>query len=211
MNKVKIKEKARKLIKDNLWTIWKPTLVIMGINIVLSFIFGYIFPAREIYMSGSTIKYDFGIADIITSLFLGPLNVGLIVYILNFVRGKKFEIKDVFSKLNYVLPIWAVFALVSLFSTIGYILLLIPGVIITLMLSMTTYIMADGETKIMDTLKKSKEMTDGYKGDLLGFYFSFFGWILLCIVTLGIACIYVMPYMSVSMALYYEELKKLKN
>lgn len=38
---------------------------------------------------------------------------------------------------------------------------------------------------------------------------SFFGWYLLCALTFGIALVYVAPYVSVSEALYYEELKKI--
>lgn len=211
MNRVEIKEKAKKLISNNLWTIWKPLLIMFAINIVLSFILTSVFPTRSYYLFNSTIKYDVNIADSILTIILAPIYVGYIVYILNFIRGKKFDIKDLFSKMNYILPIWAVSLLVSLFTGIGTALLLIPGIIISLMLAMTNYVMADGETKIMDTLKRSKELTDGYKWDLFVFGLSFIGWILLCFITFGIAIIYVLPYINVSMALYYEELRKIKK
>ena len=47
--------------------------------------------------------------------------------------------------------------------------------------------------------------------DYFVFELSFFGWILLGLVTFGIAYIWVVPYMEVDNVMYYEELKKLKK
>lgn len=213
MNRKEIKEKAKKLITNNLWNLWKPLLIIIGVNIVLSMILSAVFPSREYfdYTSGKMIESYYNIGDSIGTILISPLYVGYIVYVLNFIRGKKFDIKDVFSKMNYVLPIWAVSFLVSLFTGIGLIFLIVPGIIISLMLAMTQYIMADGETKIMDTLKKSKELMNGHKSEYFMFGLSFIGWALLVGVTFGIAAIYVVPYVSVATSLYYEELIKLKK
>jgi uncharacterized membrane protein len=78
------------------------------------------------------------------------------------------------------------------------------------MFSMMEYIMADGEYNISATLKQSRKMMDGYKWDYFVFNLSFIGCIILSIMTIGILAIYTIPYMTVSKALYYEELKKLK-
>ncbi len=211
MNRVEIKEKAKKIISNNLWTIWKPLLIIIAINAVLSLIFTSVFPARDYYLFNSTISYQVNYADSILTIILAPLYIGYTLYVLNFIRGKKLDIKDIFSKMNYILPIWGVSILVSIFSSIGFALLIVPGIIISLMLAMTNYIMADGETGVIDTLKKSKELTDGYKWDLFIFGLSFIGWFLLVIITFGIAIIYVGPYLSVAYSLYYEELRKIKK
>lgn len=212
MNRVEIKEKAKKLISNNLWNIWKPLLIILAINIVLSLVLSAIFPTRDYYeYANDTVRSYYNIGDTIGSILLAPLYVGYIVYLLNFIRGKKFEIKDIFSKMNYVLPIWAVTFLASLFTGIGFVLLIVPGIILAMMFSMIQYIMADGETKIMETLKKSKDLMDGHKWDYFVFGLSFIGWFLLVAVTFGIAIIYVGPYVSVASCVYYEELKKLKK
>lgn len=51
------------------------------------------------------------------------------------------------------------------------------------------------------------EMTNGYKMDLFILGLSFIGWILLCCVTLGIAAIWVIPYMNATYANAYKSLK----
>ena len=67
-----------------------------------------------------------------------------------------------------------------------------------------------GHRVLLNTLvKKSKEMMLGYKNDYFLFMLSFTGWILFSILTLGIGLIYVIPYITVCQALYYEELKKI--
>ena len=60
----------------------------------------------------------------------------------------------------------------------------------------------------LEAIRKSKDMMTGNKWKLFCLYFRFIGWIILCIITLGLAGLYVGPYMSVSLAKFYEDLKK---
>ena len=50
-------------------------------------------------------------------------------------------------------------------------------------------------------------MTEGHKFDLFVLGLSFLGWALLCVITLGIAAIWVTPYMSATYANAYNLLK----
>ena len=47
----------------------------------------------------------------------------------------------------------------------------------------------------------------GNKGKLFCLYCRFIGWFILCIITLGLAGLYVGPYISVSCAKFYDDLK----
>lgn len=51
-------------------------------------------------------------------------------------------------------------------------------------------------------------MMRGNKGRLFVLYLSFFGWYLLVPLTLGIILIWLAPYLSTTVALFYEDLKK---
>jgi uncharacterized membrane protein len=59
----------------------------------------------------------------------------------------------------------------------------------------------------MDALRRSKDLTKGYKGRLFGLYLSFIGWAILCIFTLGIGYLWLVPYIKVAEANFYEGLK----
>ena len=65
----------------------------------------------------------------------------------------------------------------------------------------------DENISAMDAIRKSKEMMIGNKWKLFFLYFRFIGWIILCVITLGLAGLYVGPYMSVSCAKFYEDIK----
>ena len=50
-------------------------------------------------------------------------------------------------------------------------------------------------------------MMRGHKWELFVLGLSFFWWILLIVITFGLAAIYVVPYMHTTTANYYEKLK----
>ena len=51
-------------------------------------------------------------------------------------------------------------------------------------------------------------MMKGHKFDLFWLNFSFIGWIILSALTMGIAYVWLMPYMQTANAAFYQDLKK---
>lgn len=73
---------------------------------------------------------------------------------------------------------------------------------------MIFYIIADNNSiGAMEAIDKSKAMMDGYKWKYFYFALRFLGWALLCILTLGIGFLWLIPYMQVSMAKFYDDVK----
>ena len=199
MNRVKIKEEARKIMKGNIWNIILPFIVVGLIEALVLEIFG-----------GSTDNrlYTSSLSFLISCVF-APLTFGCVVYVLNFVRNKPYDLKLIFSFYPRFIYIFAMYFLVSLMTFAGMILLIVPGIILSIGCTMAPFIMADGEQDPVSSIKKSLAMMKGYKWDYFKFIISFIGWYLLMIPTFGFIIIYVGPYVTVSQVLYYEELKKL--
>ncbi|GHT57847.1 hypothetical protein FACS18945_2990 [Bacteroidia bacterium] len=87
-------------------------------------------------------------------------------------------------------------------------LLIIPGIIAAISYSMTFYIIADDPAiSAMDAINKSKKMMYGYKMKYFCLSLRFLGWALLCILTLGIGFLWLMPYIQVTFAKFYDDLK----
>jgi uncharacterized membrane protein len=63
----------------------------------------------------------------------------------------------------------------------------------------------------MEALNASRKMMNGHKARLFGLNLSFIGWCLLCILTLGIGYLWLGPYVSLSVANFYEDLKQSQN
>ncbi len=87
-------------------------------------------------------------------------------------------------------------------------LLVIPGIIKAYEYAIIPYILADDpEISSKDAFKKAKQMMNGNKWRLFKLEFSFIGWFVLCILTLGIGTFFLVPYLNAAMAEFYVELK----
>lgn len=195
MNRKEIKEKAKEMIRGKLWDIWKALLISM----IPMFIVNYTFE--------SGIEDPNAAISIFNLLFV-PLTIGVNAYILNFIREKSYNINSIWQYYKKFFPILATMVMYGLIVFGGLILFIIPGIILAFAYMMVPFLLADGEDNPIDVLKKSRIMMKGYKMDYFIFILSFIPWLLLIIVTLGIATIYVTPYITVSTAIYYDELKK---
>ncbi|MBP5233102.1 MAG: DUF975 family protein, partial [Planctomycetes bacterium] len=91
---------------------------------------------------------------------------------------------------------------------IGTCFLIVPGVFIWLMFFPALYLLVENpEMDWKTALTRAKDMMEGHKMELFMLTLSFIGWILLTIVTCGLAGFYVAPYMGQTFANYYLELK----
>ena len=74
---------------------------------------------------------------------------------------------------------------------------------------MNLYILANNpKIKIKKALSLSIKITNGYRGKLFLLDLSFFGWYLLCCLTLGIGLFFVLPYYSMTFSTACEFLRK---
>ncbi|MGA3084746.1 MAG: DUF975 family protein [Thermodesulfobacteriota bacterium] len=58
-----------------------------------------------------------------------------------------------------------------------------------------------------DGLRKSKAMMKGNRWKLFYFFWRFFGWFLLGILSLGIGFLWIMPYLQTTLTRFYDDLK----
>lgn len=203
MNIIEIKTLAKEKIQGNKWNIWQGCLVVIAVGII----FGFVQTLLGLDDGGvGSVIYN-----VIYSLAIAPLSVGLIKYCLDIERGKKFDLKDLFTSYKNIIPIIAVAILMYVIICIGFVLLIIPGIIASLALAMVYYIIADGEEDPVEAIKKSYYMTNGYKWNLCVLYLSFIGWIILACLTFGILFIWLYPYMIMTFTIYYDKLLELQK
>ncbi len=213
MDRKEIKERAKEFGFNNKWLIWKPILIVGLISAVINLVVGF--------LSGI-----FGIPDdsalnslltLLIELALLPMSVGLVSYLIQVVKGKKVDLKEtLLSKYQkeYLWKIISTTILANLIIMAMSLLLVIPGIIYALKYAMITFLLAEATSKELESeniRQKSSELMDGYKWDYFVFQLSFFGWGLLCALTLGILYIWVLPYMQTAEIMYFEELKKIKS
>jgi len=145
------------------------------------------------------------IASLIVS---GPLALGLAIFSLSISRNQDAKLEQIFQGFNNFGTALGASLLISLFIILWMLLLIIPGIIASISYSMTFYILADDNSiSAMDAIDKSKKMMDGYKWKYFCLGLRFFGWALLCVLTLGIGFLWLVPYMQISIAKFYDDVK----
>lgn len=88
-------------------------------------------------------------------------------------------------------------------------LLIIPGIIKSCSYALTPYVLKDNPELSYDAaISRSSVMMNGHKMQFFLLNLSFIGWGLLCILTLGIGFLFLMPYIYMSFAKFYESVKQ---
>ena len=96
---------------------------------------------------------------------------------------------------------------VSLILTFGYLLLFIPGIVLSYSYRLVPYLVTEQRSAgILDSLGESRRLMRGHKWRAFCLDLSFLGWILLGILTLGFGFLYVTPYMYAAQAAFAAEL-----
>jgi len=148
------------------------------------------------------------VGPIAALIISGPFALGLAVFSLSISRNQDAKFEQIFQGFKNFGTALVAYLLIILFTLLWMLLLIIPGIIASISYSMTFYIIADDNSiGAMDAIDKSKKMMDGYKWKYFCLVLRFLGWALLCILTVGIGFLWLMPYMQVTMAKFYDHVK----
>ena len=147
-------------------------------------------------------------SSILLLLIVGALEFGAATFSLAIARKEEAKLNMIFSGFNHYGKTLGLCLLMALFVILFTLLLIIPGIIAALSYSMAYFIMSDDPNiGIMEAINKSKKMMYGYKWKYFCLGLRFIGWIILGILSLGIGFLWIMPYIYVSYAKFYEDLK----
>lgn len=194
MNRAELKANAKAQIKGKIGILFLITLIIAGISGIAGSVLGLI--------PGGSLA---------TSIIVTPaFALSTVRVYMNVVNGGTPEAGDSFSGFDDFWSAFKVNFLVGLYTFLWSLLFVIPGIVKSFSYSMAMYILAENKGKsARECIEESKKMTDGHKLDLFVLGLSFIGWMALCVITLGIAGIWVLPYMNTTYANAYYYLKSL--
>lgn len=170
------------------------------------------FQPNWVMLSVATLLYSVLISltnyAVVGIILTGPLMYGYFAMLRESVYTSNVNFETLFSGFNRFVETMIAGLLYSLAISFGLLFLIVPGIIVSLGFSMTFFIMAENPNiSGVDALKKSWDMTNGYKADLFVFFLRFIGWCLLSILTCGIGFFALQPYITLAQYHYYNELK----
>lgn len=194
--------------------------------IYLAFLLGIdLFPIPEDWVNWVELAYAL--------LFTTIIGQGYCVSMLQIARGEKTQVGTLFCGFKDYKRIFICYFLASVILGVSFLLLIVPGVIVSLMLALVPFILKDHpELGAIEVLEKSVQMMKGYKKRLFFLCLSFLGWILLWFVLLivlalvlgfsplpenlqdilgavlmGLLFVPIIPYYQTLVAVFYEEVK----
>ena len=192
MNRSELKAQAKQQINGQIGILFVIALIIGAISGLASLVLNLI---------------PFGGA--VSSVIITPaFALSTVRVYLNLTKGCTPAPADAFSGFDDFFSAFKVNFMVGLFTFLWSLLFVIPGIIKGISYSFSTYILAENKGKpALECINESKEMTHGHLMELFVLGWSFFGWFLLCCVTLGIAYIWVGPYIQATFANAYNSFK----
>lgn len=150
-----------------------------------------------------------GIAGIGPLILGGPLMLGLTGYFLKKARGESVKLENLFDGFKLFGSSFLLYLLRGIFIVLWTFLFIIPGIIKSFSYSMAFFILRDNpDIGAAEAITQSRKMMTGWKGKLFRLYLSFIGWGLLCCLSLGIGFLWLYPYIKLSVANFYENLKQ---
>lgn len=141
-------------------------------------------------------------------LVAGPLSVGQATIYMKNTDHEKPGFLDLFSSFKENFGETFLLGIVKgIFIFLWSMLFIIPGIIKCYSYAITEYLMArETDLTAMEAIQKSRALMKGNKMRLFLLQMSFIGWILLVIVSLGLAAFYVVPYMNTAKTEFFNDI-----
>lgn len=217
--RAQLKTRAKESMRGHKPSVYLVTLVLMVILAALDFLtykvtfpgVGY-FELSEVMARGDVdalySMQSSGLGQLLSlaiDIMTLMLEMGFVIFCLRVSRGMEAGYGDLFDSFGMFFKFLVLNILIGIFTFLWSLLLVIPGIIAAYRYSMAVYIMIDNpEYSPMECIRLSKEMMHGHKGELFVLHLSFILWFLLCIIP--VAAIYVMPYVRITEANFYNAL-----
>lgn len=152
------------------------------------------------------------IGGIVSMLISGAFGLGFAIIANRVIRGENVEIKTLFDGFKNYVGSLVLYLLITIFTCLWTLLFLVPGIIKSLSYGLSFYILSDNpQMPANEARKLSMQMMRGNKWKLFCLHFSFIGWYLLSILTLGILSFWIVPYHNAAVAAFYQNLLPKEN
>lgn len=191
--------------KANFWKSVAIAFISMSIPFLMEILSG------AVKSKGSIMSFPIYTALVIAVIYLSiALKIGGTKLFLRIYDGENPDIKEIFNTYGLFWRFLGQSILYGIIVIVGFILLIVPGVIFAIMFSFGSLIIVDANTKIVDSLKESAAITKGSRLKLLGFFVIIALINILGYIALGVGILVSVPVSTFAMIHVYRELTKKK-
>jgi uncharacterized membrane protein len=137
-----------------------------------------------------------------------PMLVGISGFFLCLARKQDAQLVQIFDGIKKYWVCLGTYLLALIFTLLWSLLLIIPGIMAAYSYAMIYFILAENDSiGPLEAIAKSKEMMRGNRWKFFCLFLRFWGWGIVCILTLGIGFLWILPYLYVAFARFYDDLK----
>lgn len=136
-----------------------------------------------------------------------PLMLGIYAAFLRLVREEQMEMGDLFSQFPRTLAAIGLQILTTLVVMVGFLLLIVPGILLSLDLALAWLVLIDDKCGPIEAMKRSRAMMRGHRKQLFFLGLRIGAWSLLCLPTLGLFALWLLPVAATAYVRFYEQVK----
>lgn len=208
MNRFSLKMKAKEQLSGNVFRYFLCILIFIAASFCVNVVVGFIFPIHYGANYAVLVIERLVLGVLLQAAILAPLVMGFTHLNLGMAEGNKASFDLFFRGYSSYAKVIMLYLLQLILFVLWSCLFIIPGIIKAYSYSMAYYIMAEHpEMSANEALRASMEMMQGHKWQLFVLELSFILWMLLGSITLGLAYIYIIPYMNLTITNFYNTIK----
>lgn len=138
---------------------------------------------------------------------LPALGAGFVVVALRVVAGQQVGLGDFFKGMRLFVPMLLLGIVTAFLTQIGYYLLFLPGLYLTIVWSLAPYVMVDRGLEFWPSMEMSREAVHAHLGEVVIFTIATIGINCMAMfVTAGLGLVVTMPVTAVGFAVLYDRL-----
>ncbi len=219
-----MKNNNKLIIKDLFFRSWKVyknnwfNFILIGLLfVIVSMIAGYSRGFDFNNITGDIVYNSSAIMSFISWVISVYLGIGVIRYMFNLIDGNDVKLKSIFygvdsiSHFAFVVLVSIITAFIILFGTL---LFIIPGIIASIGLMFSKYIIIENKGKnveVLDAIKISWEITKGHRWKLLWICIVLFIFNIIGFLLIGIGLVVTIPVSFLIMIVIYRELESINK
>lgn len=186
---------------------------ILGAGILLYIVITAVMGIMTLLMPGMTREVDALhalVAQVVVQVALlaivMPFAGGIVIMTLKHIQGREVGFGDLFGAFGKTLPLFLAAVLINLLVSLGFLLLIIPGIYLTVAYLLVVPLIIDRDLGVWEAMEASRRAISKRWFSVFGLYLLLMVIVLVSMIPLGIGLIWSMPLMAVSFMVMYRKM-----
>jgi membrane-anchored glycerophosphoryl diester phosphodiesterase (GDPDase) len=172
-------------------------VVYMVVVVILQIILGIFFPSPPPPAEPNLVNQQ--IVTILSYPVVMPIIVGIMMLAINYSRGEDIEFKSIFNYYHLMGKLALAGILIYIMTVIGFILLILPGIYLSIAYVFTLPLIADKGMDVWDAMELSRKVVTKHWFKVFGLFFLLSLFMVVGILTLGIGLIWAVPLLFITL------------